>query len=78
MKVTWIAIYSSLVPRFSNSYRLGTRLHFSQLIGGKNRGDKMDLDLYADLENPFFPVSRPDSKAADNKVFYTRVATRPS
>ena len=38
----------------------------------------MDLDLYADLENPFFPVSRPDSEAADNKVFYTGVATRLS
>lgn len=38
----------------------------------------MDLDLYADLENPFFPVSRPNSEAADNKVFYTGVATRLS
>ena len=28
----------------------------------------MDLDLYADLENPFFPVSSADSEGGRNEV----------
>ena len=43
---------------------------FHNSNGGKSR-DKMDLDLYADLENPFFPVTRPDSEATGNEVLYT-------
>lgn len=28
----------------------------------------MDVDLYADLENPFFPVSCPETGAVTNEV----------
>ena len=65
-------IYRSLVPRFALS-RLRTKLHFTTRMAGKSR-DKMDLDLYADLENPFFPVTKPDSEATSNEVLYTGLA----